>query len=51
MDDREIIGLFLKRDEKAIEETAQKYGRFCFGIAFGISVHESFPRLDLWLKS
>lgn len=36
MDDREIIGLFLKRDEKAIEETAQKYGRFCFGIAFGI---------------
>lgn len=33
MDDRGIIGLFLRRDGKAIEETARKYGAYCTAIA------------------
>ncbi len=33
MDDKEIIKLYWNRQESAIKETSQKYGRFCFGIA------------------
>ncbi len=41
MEDLEIIGLYFKRDEKAISETAAKYGGFCHTIALNIlSVHE-----------
>lgn len=36
MEDLEIIGLFFKRDEKAITETAAKYGAFCQNIALNI---------------
>lgn len=36
MDDSEIIGLFFKRDEAAISETAKKYGSFCHSIALNI---------------
>lgn len=36
MDDKKIIELFLKRDEKAIEETSQKYGKLCFSVAKGL---------------
>lgn len=40
MDDSEIIGLYFKRDETAILETAAKYGAFCHRIALNIlSVH------------
>lgn len=31
-----IIELYMERSEKAIEETAKKYGRYCHYIAFGI---------------
>lgn len=36
MDDAGIIALYFARDERAIEETAAKYGRLCFGIAKNI---------------
>lgn len=29
MEDRDIIGLFRKRSEDAINETAKKYGKYC----------------------
>ncbi len=36
MDDLKIIELFLNRDESAITETANKYGKLCFSVAFAI---------------
>lgn len=36
MDDREIVGLYWQRSERAIDETAQKYGRYCHIIAYNI---------------
>ena len=36
MEDSQIIGLYFKRDEAAISETAAKYGAFCRGIALNI---------------
>lgn len=36
MDDNKIIELYFARDEKAIEETRKKYGKYCLKIAFNI---------------
>lgn len=36
MDDKKIIELYFKRDEAAIKETSDKYGRLCFYIAKNI---------------
>lgn len=36
MEDSQIIELFWKRSQSAIEETARKYGRYCHTIAFNI---------------
>lgn len=36
MDDNKIIKLYTERSEKAISETAVKYGRYCHYIAFNI---------------
>lgn len=36
MDDKGIIDLYFDRSEKAISETAVKYGKYCFRIAFNI---------------
>jgi len=36
MEDRKIIEMFLSRDENAINETAEKYGKYCYSIAFNI---------------
>ena len=36
MDDKGIIELYFDRSEKAISETAVKYGSYCFSIAFNI---------------
>lgn len=33
MEDREIVDLYWKRNEKAITESESKYGRYCFSIA------------------
>lgn len=36
MEDSEIIGLYFRRDESAISETAAKYGAFCHRVALNI---------------
>lgn len=36
INDRNIIGLYFARDERAIRETAEKYGRLCHRIAYNI---------------
>lgn len=36
MDDREIVALYWKRNEKAITESENKYGRYCYSIALNI---------------
>ena len=52
MDDNKIIDLFWKRDESAIEQTAQTYGRYCWKIAYNIlGVEEDVQEClnDTWL--
>lgn len=39
MNDQEIIDLYLSRDEQAIKETQDTYGRYCMGISMGILNH------------
>ena len=36
MDDKEIIALYIRRDEKALEYTAEKYDSYCYAIALRI---------------
>ncbi len=36
MEDRDIVALYRARDERAIEETREKYGGYCFAIARNI---------------
>lgn len=36
MEDQEIIALFFRRSEQAIEETDRKYGGYCYSIAYNI---------------
>ena len=36
MDDRQIIDLYYARSEAAISETADKYGKYCYSIAYQI---------------
>ena len=36
MEDRDIIALYLERNQEAIAETERKYGRYCYSIAFNI---------------
>ena len=41
MNDAEIVDLYWKREERAVEETAKKYGTYCYSIAYNIlSNHE-----------
>ncbi len=55
MDDTQIVNLYWDRSEAAIEKTAQKYGQYCFSIAYNIlqnredadeSVNDAY--LDAW---
>ena len=55
VEDKNIIDLYWDRDENAITETAKKYGKYCFSIAFNIlsntedaeeSVNDSY--LNAW---
>ncbi len=41
MDDKRIIKLYFERSQKAITETAHKYGRYCHYIAFNIVGNDS----------
>lgn len=36
MEDSEIVALYWSRSENAIQETAEKYGRYCYSIAYRI---------------
>ncbi len=36
MDDKGIIALYFSRQERALEETASKYGKYCFSISHNI---------------
>ena len=36
MEDKDIVDLYWQRDEKAISETVEKYGRYCYSIAYNI---------------
>ena len=40
MDDKKIIELYFKRDEEAIKETSDKYGRLCLYIAKNVLENE-----------
>ena len=55
MDDKGIVRLYFERSERAIDETARKYGKYCFSIANNIlsnredaeeSVNDTY--LDAW---
>ena len=36
MDDSKIVDLYWQRSERAIAETDQKYGKYCYRIAYNI---------------
>ena len=36
MEDKEIVSLYWKRDERAVSETSEKYGAYCYAIAYNI---------------
>ena len=36
MDDSEIIELYFQRSEEAVTQTASKYGKYCYKIAYHI---------------
>ena len=55
MEDAHIVQLFWARDQAAISESSQKYGKYCYSIAYGIladqedaeeSVNDAY--LDAW---
>ena len=52
MQDKEIISLFFSRDQQALSEVSQKYGAYCYSLAFNIvSQHEDAEECvnDTWL--
>ena len=54
MDDQSIIELFIKRDENAIKESKEKYGKYCARIASNIlSVSEDVEEClnDTWISA
>ena len=54
MEDAEIIELYWQREERAIEETARKYGAYCQGIAYNIlGVYEDAEECvnDTWHRA
>lgn len=44
MDDEQIVALYWDRNESAIRETADKYGTYCYSIAYGILYSEEDAR-------
>ncbi len=36
MEDKDIVALYWQRSQKAVEETASKYGKYCYSIAYNI---------------
>ncbi|MBQ6478161.1 MAG: sigma-70 family RNA polymerase sigma factor [Erysipelotrichaceae bacterium] len=54
MEDLQIVELYWNRDEKAIEQSQQKYGNYCYSIAYNI-LHNSEDAQeslnDTWLAA
>lgn len=53
MEDRKILELYFERQERAIEETDKKYGRYCHSISYNIlESHEDAAEIvnDTYLK-
>lgn len=54
MKDTQIIDLYWARSENAIFETAAKYGKYCYTIAYNILYNEEDSEEcvnDTWLKA
>lgn len=54
MDDRQIIALFNERSEAALSETAKKYGRYCYTVAYNILRNEEDSEEcvnDTWMRA
>ena len=54
MEDTEIIDLYWKRDERAIEETDRKYGKYCHTVANNVlNDYEDSQECvsDTWLRA
>lgn len=54
MDDKNIVDLYLQRDEMAVKETQTKYGSYCYTIANNIlSIHEDAEECvnDTWVSA
>ncbi len=54
MDDRDLISLFFRRDESAIQKTSEKYGHYCFTVAWNILFDREDSEEcvnDTWLKT
>ena len=54
MDDRGIIALYNARNEQAISVTAQKYGDYCFSVAYNILANAQDAEEcvnDTWLRA
>ncbi|MBQ8403609.1 MAG: sigma-70 family RNA polymerase sigma factor [Clostridia bacterium] len=41
MEDSDILALYFARDERAIEETQKKYGRYCRTVAYNVFANEA----------
>ena len=46
MEDREIVALFLRRDESAVAQSQEKYGAYCLSIARRIAPDEAEEALN-----
>ncbi len=54
IDDEQIIKLFTQRDERAIQETSNKYSDYCFHIAYNILLDKCDSEEcinDTWMKA
>lgn len=54
MEDRQIMELYFSRNERAIEETAKKYEKYCFTVAYNILSNDQDAEEcvnDVWLKA
>ena len=46
MDDLSIIELYFARDEQAIKETDNKYGKLCHSIAYNTEIGDGYVLID-----
>ena len=50
MDDSKIVSLYWDRNEQSITESEEKYGEYCYRIAFYILNEKSMKRMHLQKK-